>query len=490
MIRKFVWSFAFMLSCSYSYAEDWSRFRGPNGSGISSSALPVSWSPTANLAWKSELPGPGVSSPIVVGDRVFVTCYSGYGVDRNKPGDIENLKRHIVCFDAKTGKKKWQKDVPALLPEDPYSGIGVTAHGYASHTPVSDGESVFAYFGKNGAYAYDLDGKQLWQTNLGKESDPWAWGSSSSPIVYENVLIVTASAESQSVVGLDKKTGKEVWRQEAAGLDGMWGTPNLVKIDDKRTDLVLSVPKEMWGLNPSTGKMVWHSDATGADQSHASAIVIGDTLVAFTGRGGGSVAVRAGGKGNVTPTNVVWSGRDSGSFSSPVALKDHIYLIASGIITDINAKTGEKITQTRLSGGLPGGGGGFGSSDYGSPVIAGNRLYYTKGKGDTFVFEVGDELKQLSVNLVTTDKETFGGSPAIADGRLFIRSDKNLYCVANTQENVAPNASASLIGATEGADENVDRPRQGGGGGFGGGGGPGGREDKRPKRPQRPTTDD
>jgi outer membrane protein assembly factor BamB len=477
MSRKFLWCFALTLSCSSAIAEDWSRFRGPNGSGISESKLPVSWTPTDNVEWKSELPGAGVSSPIVVGDLLFVTCYSGYGLDRAKPGDIENLKRHLVCIDTKTGKKKWQKDIPTVLPEDPYSGIGVTAHGYASHTPVSDGKNVYAFFGKSGAYAFDLQGNQLWQANLGKESDPRAWGSSSSPILYEDLLIVTASAESQAIVGLDKKTGKEVWRQEAAGLDDTWSTPALVKIDDKRTDLVLSVPKEMWGLNPMNGKLVWYSDATGADQTHSSAIAFGDTVVAFTGRGGGSVAVRAGGKGNVTASNVLWTGRDSDRFASPVAYKSNIYLVAGGTITQIDAKTGEKKTQLRLTGGQPGGGGGFGGADYGSPVIAGDKLYYTKGTGDTFVFQVGDELKQLSVNLVTTDKETFAGTPAVSNGKLYIRSDKNLYCIANIKENLEPNASSSLIAKSDDAAGGDDRPRGGFGGGFGGGGGggPGGR---------------
>lgn len=483
MLKRFLGCTAIVLSCTALHAEDWSRFRGPNGSGTSTSSLPVSWTPTANVAWKSELPGPGVSSPIIVGNRVFVTSYSGYGLDRNKPGEIANLKRHLLCFDAKTGKKLWQKDVAASLPEDPYSGIGVTAHGYASHTPVSDGENVYVFYGKSGVFAYDLNGKDLWQADLGKESDPWAWGSSSSPILYEDLLIVTASAESQSIVGLDKKTGKEVWKQEASGLDGMWGTPVLVKIDDQRTDLVLSVPKEMWGLNPKNGKLVWSSNATGADQSHSSAIALGDTVVAFTGRGGGSVAVRAGGKGDVTEKNVLWTGRDSDRFASPVAYKDNIYLVANGMLTAINAKTGEKISQVRLKGGLPGagGGGGFGSADYASPVIAGDKLYYTKGTGETFVFDLSSEPKQISVNVLTTDKESFGGTPAISNGNIYIRSDKNLYCVTSMQENLAPNASESLLAKV---DDNApeERPRGGfggggggfGGGGFGGGGGGGG----------------
>ena len=342
-------------------AEDWSRFRGPNGTGKSASEIPVSWTPHANLAWKAALPGSGVSSPIVVGDLVFVTCYSGYGLDRENPGNINDLQRHLVCLDSATGDKKWQVDVAAEQPEDPYSGIGVTAHGYASHTPVSDGEHVFVYFGKSGARAYDLEGNLVWQKNLGKESDPWKWGSAASPIVHENLLIVTASAESQSIVALDKATGDEVWRQEASGLDGMWGTPVFVEVDDGRTDMVMSVPREMWGLDPASGKLRWYAEATGAEQTHSSPVVGGGMVYAFTGRGGGSVAVKAGGEGDVTGSNVVWSGQDTARFGSPVGHQTNLYLVASGVLSVIDGRTGKKTKQVRLRGGGGGGGGRFGS---------------------------------------------------------------------------------------------------------------------------------
>lgn len=136
-------------------ASDWPRFRGPAGSGVAndSESLPTTWSPTANVAWTTELPGPGASSPIIVGGKAFVTYYSGYGLTQENPGEIENLVRHLVCVDVNTGKVLWQKDVKAALPEDAYTGIGVTAHGYASHTPVSDGQNVYAFFGKSGVHA-------------------------------------------------------------------------------------------------------------------------------------------------------------------------------------------------------------------------------------------------------------------------------------------------------------------------------------------------
>ena len=237
---------------------DWPRFRGPNGSGVAADdkPTPVKWSEKENLKWKVALPGAGVSCPIVVGERVYVTCYSGYGLDRGKPGDQKDLKRHLVCLDRETGKTLWDKTVDPVLPEDPYTGMGVPEHGYASHTPVSDGQRVYVFFGKSGAVAFDLEGKQLWQTSAGTESDPRGWGSASSPILFKNLLILTASSESEALVALDSETGKQVWRAEAAGLNGVWGTPVLVKVDDSRTDLVIGVPNEIWGLNPETGKLI------------------------------------------------------------------------------------------------------------------------------------------------------------------------------------------------------------------------------------------
>ena len=503
-------------------ADDWLGFRGTDGSAVSreSATLPTQWSPDANLAWKTQLPGAGVSSPIVVAGRVLVTCYSGYGLDRESPGSMSDLVRHLVCFDLKSGDKLWQKDVAATLPEDPYTGIGVTAHGYASHTPVSDGENVYAFFGKSGAHAYDLEGNELWNASVGTESDPWDWGSASSPVVHDDLVIVVAAAESQSIVGLDKATGKEVWRQGASGLDGTWSTPTLVKVDDSRTDLVLSVAGEIWGLDPANGKLRWYSQATGADQSQSSLVVSDQVAYAFTGRGGGSVAVKVGGSGETTDDAVLWSGQETARFASPVGDGSTIYVFGNGVVTTVDAKTGNKLGQTRLNGAA--GGGGFGSQDYPSPVIAGDRLYYLNGTGQTFVFQLGGEPKQVAINRVTNEKESFGATPAIANGRLILRSDKHLYCVIDKGDSVDPSAGA--LAQSEPAGD--DRPRGGFGGGRRGGGEAGGRggfgspggrpggfgvgdrggdrgergggggfgrgrgEDTRPSRPQRPTMAD
>ena len=432
-------------------ADDWARFRGPNGSGVSTDTapLPTHWSPDENIAWKVELPGPGSSCPVVVGDKVFVTCWSGYGTGRGG-GDIDDLVRHLICFDRATGKTLWDSTVKAVQPEDDYRGM-FAEHGYASHTPVSDGERVYVFFGKSGALAFDMQGKQLWQTGLGTDSDRRGWGSACSPILYENLVIVTATPESDTLYGLDKETGKVVWKTPAEGFASTWGSPVLAKTDD-RTDLVIGVPYEIWGFNPQNGKLRWFAKAMETD-SFCSSVVAGDDGVVYgiEGRGGGSIAVKAGGKDDVTATNVVWTGRDSNRIGTPVLDDGKLYFVANKVANCVDAKTGERVYQARLnagsanaprdeppaggnggpgrSGGGRAGRGGIGGQDYSSPVAGDGKLFYVTRGGEMYVLKLGGTFEQLAVNHVTTEKEDFSATPAIANGHLFIRSDKHLYCV-------------------------------------------------------------
>ena len=427
------------------HGEDWTRFRGANGAGISKASAPVEWSPDKNLKWKTELPGAGASSPIVLGDKVFLTCYSGYGLDRRNPGELKDLKRHLVCVDRASGKIAWERSVDGIMPEDTYTGMGVPEHGYASHTPVTDGKNIYVFFGKSGALAYDLEGKKLWQTSVGTESDVRRWGSASSPILHGNLLIVPAIAESSAIIALDKTTGKEVWKQEAEGLNMSWSTPIIVKIDDKRSDLVIGVPSEMWGMNPETGKMRWLcTDIPG--NSFFTSVVAKDGIVygSLGGRGGGgSFAVKAGGKGDVTETNLVWSTNDRNSYSTPVVFDNKLIFASRGIATVLDTENGDKVSQVRMKAAesKPSSTeeaptrrrGGFGG-DYSSPVVAGDKFYYTKRSGETFVFSATAEIKQIAVNRVTNETEDFSSTPAVTDGQIFIRSSKHLYCVETSEE--------------------------------------------------------
>lgn len=476
MLRKALITVCCVMTIAAAAASDWPRFRGPNGTGISSDTdpLPTTFSDTENLKWKVALPGPGVSCPIVVGDKVFVTCYSGYGLDRERLGDMKDLKRHMVCIDRNTGMTLWEKTVDAVLPEDAFTGMGVPEHGYASHTPVSDGTNVYAFFGKAGVYAWDLNGEELWHTSVGTSSDDRTWGSSSSPIVHEDVIVVPAGPESRAIFGLDKKTGKELWKAESDSLGNVWGTPSVSKIDDTRSDIVIGAPYEIWGINPATGKLKWYCNAMETDQFNSSAVVADGVIYAFEGRGGGSIAIKAGGKGDVTGTNVVWSGNDSNRFATPIVYEDRIYLISGGTAKCLNAADGTEIFQARLQGGaaagsddrgprgpgasgggrpggpggpgIPGGPGpgqppfgggrggfggfGGGRSDYSSPVLGDGKIYYVTRGGDVHVLKASDTFEKLATNRLASDSEDFSATPAISNGQIFFRSNKHLYCVS------------------------------------------------------------
>lgn len=439
-------------------AEDWSRFRGPNGTGVASDAksLPSSFSETENMQWKVPLPGPGSSSPIVVGQKVLLTCWSGYGLSREDPGDIKALKLHLMCFDRNSGKLLWDKAIDAHYPEEEYRGM-FAEHGYASHTPVSDGKQVFVFFGKTGLFAFDLDGKEQWRRNVGTDVGAKGWGTSSSPILYKDMVIATASAESRSLVAFKKENGEQVWKQEADGLIGTWGTPVLVEVDNTRTDLVIGVPHEIWGLNPDTGKLRWYCNGV-EDESYCSSVVAsGAVIFAVEGRGGGSLAVKAGGKDDVSQSHMLWTGSGRNRIGSPVIADGKLYFISGKVINCVDCATGKEIYQARLNsksgggqppapnaggpgngggfggggfgGGRGGRGGGMGGQDYSSPVIGDGKLYYVARNGEIFVLKLGDAFEQLSSNRLTSETEDFSGTPAISNNQIFIRSSKHLYCI-------------------------------------------------------------
>src|SRR5262245_20093873 len=198
-------------------AADWPQFRGPDHSGVSKeTGLPLEWSAAKNVIWKTPLPGPGSSSPIVFGERVYVTCYSGYGLDLKAPGNLADLKRHLLCVDVKTGKVLWERtETDPDVSDAPYKDGNIALHGYASHTPCADASSVYAYFGAAGAVCYSHDGEKKWgPVRLGTRAKNHLYGSGASPLLYEILFIVNAVIETSELyyqgetVAVDKKTGK------------------------------------------------------------------------------------------------------------------------------------------------------------------------------------------------------------------------------------------------------------------------------------------
>ncbi len=419
MVRRYrtVWVVLIGAGVCLTAQADWRQFRGPHGQGISDDkGLPVEWSATKNRLWNVKLPGPGGSSPVVVGDRVYVTCYSGYGLDLKDPGKQEDLRRHLVCVDRDKGEILWSKEFLPELPEHKYSGEG-SYHGYAASTPASDGKSLYVFFGKSGVYKFDLDGKEQWHVSVGKGTD--GWGSGASPMLYKDLVIVNASVESQSLVALDQSTGKERWR--AKGISRAWDTPVLVKLPKGETELVISIQNRVRSFDPDTGNELWNCE--GVHRYVVPSPVDHDGVVYVIGGGHTSLAVRAGGRGDVTKTHTLWyEKKGSSNVASPVYHEGHLYWAGDGgVVACQDAATGKFVYRERLN--PPPG------KLWASPVLVGDKLYYVAQKEGVYVVAARPKFEQIAHNTFDDDKTRATGSPAVSDGRLYLRTDQYLYCV-------------------------------------------------------------
>jgi outer membrane protein assembly factor BamB len=394
-------------------AEDWSRFRGPGGQGISrGGALPEKWSATENMVWKTEMPGPGGSSPVVAGEKIFLTCYSGHAVPGATGGDVGALQRQVVCVNRADGRILWKKDVPAAQPEQ----AKVRDHGYASSTPLADAERLYVFFGRSGVFAFSHDGKELWRADVG--SGIHGWGSASSPVLHKDLVIINASVESGALVALDKKTGKEVWR--ATGMKESWNTPIIVPAGG-REELVVAIFGKVLGLDPATGEKLW-SCATDIGWYMVPSLVHDkDVVYCIGGRSGGGLAVRAGDRGDVTATHRVWTMKKGSNVSSPVLHEGHLYFLHEnlGMAVCVEAATGKVVFEERI----PGAG-----QFYASAVLADGKLYGVARRGGVFVVAAKPQFEFLAHNQVG-DRSSFDASPAVDGRRLLIRSDKSLYCI-------------------------------------------------------------
>lgn len=402
-------------------AADWLQFRGPGGLGVAPDKnLPITWSDSTNLLWKTALPGPGSSSPIVVGKRIFVTCYSGYGLDPNNPGDITKLKRHLVCLDQQ-GKILWTRDVVTDAADAPFAGSFITQHGYVSGTPASDGKAVYCFFGVAGVVAFDLDGKQLWRTSVGVGA--YDWGSGSSPVLAGDHVIVNASIESGSLVALNKSDGNKVWEQKV--MKWSWVTP--LVIDAKgRPEVVVSVENHLLAFDPKSGQELWNCEGL-ADYVCPSLTAHDGVVFAIGARDNTAIAVRAGGAGDVTKANLLWTLKRGSNVSSPVYHDGYLYWASEsrGVVYCADARSGKLKYEERLD---P-------DADliYASAFLGDGRIYYVSRNQGTYVVEAKPEFKQIAHNTFANDTSVFNGSPAPMAGNLLLRSNRYLYCVGKNR---------------------------------------------------------
>jgi outer membrane protein assembly factor BamB len=396
---------------------DWPQFRGPGGLGVSGDrSLPATWGDGENVLWKTPLPGAGTSSPVVRGERIYLTCHTGYGLDREDPGEMDRLRRHVLCLDRRDGRILWQKEADGKLPESEYQSR-MLWHGYASSTPAIDAERVYAFFGRSGVFAFDHDGNQLWRASVGEGIHPW--GSAASPVLFGEVVILNAFVESGSLVALDRKTGREVWR--AGGLKESWNTPVLVEVPGGKTELVVGDMGHVYGYDPASGERLWTCE--GINWYIVGSLAVHDGVVyCIAGSDYETVAVKAGGRGDVTGTHLLWRADEGSNVSSPVYHEGHVYFAHEnlGIAYCLDAETGKVVYQQRLP---------RVDAIYASPVVADGKLYYVTRQRGTVVLPAAPEYRVLAHNRFESDDSVFNASPAVTGGRLLLRSDRNLYCI-------------------------------------------------------------
>jgi len=422
------------LSASAS-AANWPGWRGLEGSGLATEKnIPLHWSTNANISWQVALPERGNSTPIVWGGRVFLT-QAIRTIDR----------RSVMCFDRHTGKLLWQSGVTW-----PEKELTSDENPPCTPSPVTDGQRLIAWFGSAGVFCYDFAGRELWHRDLGRQMHQW--GYASSPVLYKSLCLLNFGPGDRSfVIALDKKTGRTVWkfdipiiasnvnRQELGGPDasagaaasvklseiaGSWATPLIVPAP-LHEELVVALPLRLVAFAPRTGEQLWQSD--GPNIGAYSSPFQGEGFVAYAGSGfrNNLMVVQPGGRGDVTKTRRLWLqplANSQSHIGAGVIFQEHIYLVnTAGIAECFELKTGKTIWTERLTST------GGSSGSWSSPVLAGDRLYVPNRNADVFVLKANPKFALLAVNSI--GGEPMSASLAVSEGNIFLRTDKNLWCV-------------------------------------------------------------
>jgi outer membrane protein assembly factor BamB len=384
---------------------NWPRWRGPHQDGHTTDTnIPVKWT-DENIVWKAALPGIGQSSPIIWGDKIFLTAAISHGKER--------VERIVFCVSRKSGEILWKQSAWEGTPEPLHA-----MNTWASASCVTDGEVVVAFFGIGGIHAYSLDGNHLWSKDLGKFAGPW--GTSACPVIVDDLVVQNCDADVDAhIIALDKKTGSQVWRTKRRDHRG-WSTPVLVKTD-KRVELVVNGHAGVQGYDPKTGKDLWFCKSF-IGRGEPTVTPAGKLLAVVNGQPGDFYSVLPGGDGDVTETHMPWhtprkSGRDC---SSPIVIGNYIIVTSlDGIATCYDSADGHVYWKERIAGKFSA-----------SPIAANGLAYYLNENGKTFVIEPGDALKIVAENDITGAKdEIFRSSLTPSLGQLFVRSTTVLYCV-------------------------------------------------------------
>jgi outer membrane protein assembly factor BamB len=386
--------------------SNWPRWRGPQQDGhTADTQLPVTWS-AADIAWKAKLPGIGQSSPIIWGDRIFLTSALEQG-----------RERLVLCVDRKTGKILWQQIAWKGQPEKIHA-----MNSWASASCVTDGQVVVAFFGVGGLHAYTVSGQHLWSHDLGSFEGPW--GTAACPILVDNLVVQNCDADADArLIAFDKKTGKEVWRTKRRDHRG-WSTPIVIQAGQQagqRRELVLNGHEGVQAYDPATGKELWFCQSFNG-RGEPTVTPAGDLLCVVNGLAGDFYAIRPGGDGDVTRTHMAWhtprkGGRDC---PSPIVVGQFVIVCdMSGIATCYDTTDGHIYWKERLSGKFSG-----------SPIAAGGNVYILNEAGKTLVIKPGPALEIVAENDLPAEKEEiFRASLTPCDGQWFIRSTTTLYCI-------------------------------------------------------------
>jgi outer membrane protein assembly factor BamB len=406
----------------------WPQWRGPEATGASKQANPpIEWSETSNIRWKVEIPGRGSATPVIWGDRIFLLT----AVPQDVPGEgaheplggVEPRAAHrftILALDRRTGRVVWEQ---VAKEETPHEGAHREHGTWASSSAVTDGERVFASFESHGVYAYDMDGKLLWQKDLGDKQMRNEFGEGSTPALYNNRLVLVWDHQGDSfIVALDALTGKELWRRERDEIDS-WATPLIVE-HNGRAQVVTSAMNRVRSYDLETGDEVWESDGTTMNPIPSPVSAEGMVFVTAGFRGSDLKAIRlADAKGDITGSGALaWTlDRDTPYVPSPLLYDGVLYLLKSnsGILSAFDAQSGKPHYQLQRLEDVP--------EVFASPVGAGGRVYIPGRDGKTMVIRHGPTFEVLATN---TLEDGFDASPAVVDKELYLRGHRYLYCIA------------------------------------------------------------